>query len=310
MSHPVSTCVRSNRRESAGATQGVQHARAAPSIAAAQAPALQRIGRAATVALYEELALHPKPGLVSFVDNGSHADMTAATFMCSLFALRHYFPAIAALGADGADFAALERAGIAAEALMMRATGGVNTHRGAIFTLGLLCASAGWCVASRRPLDAAGLRAALRDRWGAALAARRPANAGSNGHAAAQRHGLRGAAQEAALGLPVLFEVALPALHEARALGLRFEPTRLHVLLRVIAVLDDTNLVHRGGLAGLRHAQRLARGFIEAGGAARPDALRHAYAIHADFVRHRLSPGGSADLLAAACWVDRVCATP
>ena len=272
----------------------------------APSDALARIGRAATAALYEELALHPKPGLVSFVDNGSHDDMTAATFLRSLFALRRYFPAIAALGAEDAALPALERAGREAEARMLRATAGVNTHRGAIFTLGLLCASAGWRAARGLPPDAGGLRVTLRERWGKALAARRPADAGSHGQRAARALGLRGASEEAALGLPALFEVALPAWRRAHAGGLRGDALRLEVLFHVIAVLDDTNLAHRGGLAGLRHAQRRAREFLAAGGAARPDARMHALEVHADFVRRRLSPGGAADLLAAACWLARI----
>ena len=102
------------------------------------------LGRAAIVSLYDELALEPKPGLVSFADAGSHHDMDAGTFLRSLFALRHYFVRIAAQGAASTAFAPLELLGIAAEARMLRATGGVNTHRGAIFGLGLLCAAAGY----------------------------------------------------------------------------------------------------------------------------------------------------------------------
>jgi triphosphoribosyl-dephospho-CoA synthase len=74
-----------------------------------------------------------------------------------------------------------------------------------------------------------------------------------------------------------------------------------------MAVLEDTNLAHRGGLGGVRHGQRAARAWLTAGGALRPDAVRHARAVHADFVARRLSPGGAADMLAAACWAQRVC---
>ena len=119
------------------------------------------LGRAAIVSLYDELALAPKPGLVSFVDAGSHHDMDAGTFLRSLFALRHYFVRIAAQGAASTAFAPLQALGIAAEARMLRATGGVNTHRGAIFTLGLLCAAAGAARASALRCDATTLRAAL-----------------------------------------------------------------------------------------------------------------------------------------------------
>jgi triphosphoribosyl-dephospho-CoA synthase len=89
--------------------------------------------------------------------------------------------------------------------------------------------------------------------------------------------------------------------------GLDERRTRLHVLFEIIAVLDDTNLAHRGGLAGLRFAQQAARDFLAAGGGAQPQAIAAAQAIHRAFVDRRLSPGGAADLLAAACWVERVC---
>jgi triphosphoribosyl-dephospho-CoA synthase len=268
---------------------------------------LQRIGRAATVALYDELALDPKPGLVSFVDSGSHTDMDAGTFLRSLFALRHYFPQITALGARGAAFSALEQAGIEAERRMLQATAGINTHRGAVFSLGLLCAAAGRLLARGEPLAPAALRRSLVDGWGPALRERCTLNRDSNGQRAALNHGLRGVGEEAADGFPVLFEVAVPALRRALADGLDTRHARLQTLFSVMAALDDTNLAHRGGLAGLRHARQAAVGFLAAGGAARPDAIVHAQAIHHDFVARRLSPGGAADVLAAACWVHKVC---
>jgi len=263
------------------------------------------LGRAATVALYDELALDPKPGLVSFVDNGSHRDMDAGTLLRSLFALRRYFPAIAAAGAADEDFTALQRLGIAAEARMLAATGGVNTHRGAVFTLGLLCAAAGWLLSRGELLSPAALRAALLRRWGSDLEAlaRRPRL--SHGRDAAQRYGLRPAAAEAAMGFPVLFDVALPALRRSAHLGPRL--ARLQTLFELMAVLDDTNLAHRGGLEGLRWAKEQAQGFLATGGTAQPDAIGRAQSLHSAFIARNLSPGGAADLLAAACWLDRVC---
>src|SRR3954463_4860094 len=108
------------------------------------------IGRAAVRALYTELALSPKPGLVSPLDSGAHDDMDMTTFMRSLFALRGYFCAIAEAGAAGADFAELQALGLRAERRMLAATCGINTHRGAIFSLGLLAAAAGWLRAEGR----------------------------------------------------------------------------------------------------------------------------------------------------------------
>jgi len=269
------------------------------------------IGRAATLALYDELSLSPKPGLVTLIDCGSHDDMDAHTFMRSLFSLRRYFVQIAEAGFGVADFAVLEQHGIAAEARMLAATGGVNTHRGAIFMLGLLCAAAGAALREQGgALRPAALRDALRRHWGDALARRSQRPSALPGGIAARRHGLRSASEEAALAFPVLFETALPALNDARARGLSPRLARLDTLFHIIAVLDDSNLAHRGGLAGLRDAQRAAQDYLDRGGVARPEGLLEAQAIADDFVRHRLSPGGAADTLAAACWIRRVCTGP
>ena len=264
------------------------------------------IGRAAIAALHDELALEPKPGLVSFVDSGSHTDMDAATFMRSLFALRHYFTRMAQAGIDGAPWPVLEALGIAAEARMLAATGGINTHRGAIFLLGLLCAGTGAATAAGANLDGAAVRRALAVHWGDALRERALSAAASHGRIAARRHGLRGAGEEAAAGFPVLFDTALPALRAARARGLGDRDARLDALFHTLAVLDDTNLAHRGGLGGLRHAQRVARAFLDAGGVAQPDGVAEARRIHQAFVALRLSPGGAADVLAAACLIERL----
>jgi triphosphoribosyl-dephospho-CoA synthase len=266
----------------------------------ATAPTATEIGRAATLALYDELALSPKPGLVTLTDRGSHADMDAHTFMRSLFALRGYFVRIAELGAAGAPFEALEQCGIAAEARMLAATGGINTHRGAVFMLGLLCAAAG--ALDQRPTPDL-VRQTLLERWGEALTARAQRPPTLPGGLAARRFNLRSASAEAALGFPTLFETAVPAL--ARARRLPTQAARLDTLFAVMAVLDDSNLAHRGGLEGLRFAQASARDFLAAGGASR--GLEAAEAVAAEFVRRNLSPGGAADTLAAACWLERVC---
>ena len=259
--------------------------------------AINRIGRQAVAALHDELALYPKPGLVSFVDSGSHQDMDARTFMRSLFALRQYFPQMVWLGAVAAHFPILEQVGIAAETRMLLATEGVNTHRGAIFSLGLLCAGAGALQGEGQRLTPRALRHAVQDSWGRALGAR-----ATNRYA-----GLRSAGTEAALGFPLLFEVALPAWQQAQAVGLDEQRARLQALFHIIAKLDDTNLVHRGGLAGLRFAQAAARDYLDAGGAAHPEGVNRAVELHRVFVARRLSPGGAADMLACACWLQRVC---
>lgn len=262
--------------------------------------------RAATLALHDELVLYPKPGLVSCQDTGSHTDMDATVFFRSLSCLRHYFRATTLAGSRGAAFAELEALGRAAETRMLVRTQGVNTHRGAIFTLGLLCAAAGGLQTGSGPRTAQRLRDDLCVRWSSDIVARLHRKRASNGQQAVQAFGLRGIEQEAVLGFPTLFEVTAPALRQALGSGLSRQAAQLQAFFQTMAVLDDTNLAHRGGLPGLRWAQAQARDFLERGGMHQTDATSQARTMHHAFVQRRLSPGGCADLLSAACWLQRM----
>lgn len=269
------------------------------------------IGHLAVRSLYAELTLYPKPGLVSLVDNGSHDDMTAATFMRSLFSLRHYFVRITKAGMDAAPFATLKRLGIDAEQRMLAATRGINTHRGAIFCLGLLCAAIGYCRAQRIALSAPAIRATLLLQWGDALAAHMQSDApDSHGLQAAALHAASGAREEAALGLPSVFEVALPALQKTLAAGRCWDHARIDALFSLMAHISDTNVYHRGGRQGAITVRRHAQRFVAVGGTAHPGWQDYALDSHRIFVAQRLSPGGAADLLAATCLVHEVTRRP
>jgi triphosphoribosyl-dephospho-CoA synthase len=260
--------------------------------------------------LYQELALYPKPGLVSFIDNGSHADMNAATFMRSLFALRHYYARICKAGYDGAPFAVLKSLGIAAELRMMAATKGINTHRGAIFALGLLCAAMGRVRALRMALTPAALRAVLLLQWGEELAAHTQATGDSHGLQAAVQHAASGAREEGALGLPSVFDVALPAFQATLARGAPMQLARIDAIFSLMAHISDTNVYHRGGADGAGTVRRDARQFLEQGGTANPRWKELALEVHQRFTAQRLSPGGAADLLAATCLVHSLYTMP
>jgi triphosphoribosyl-dephospho-CoA synthase len=270
----------------------------------------QCIARCAVRALYAEVALEPKPGLVSLRDNGSHTDMTAATFVKSLFALRHYFGYMARAGALGQSFEFLQALGLGAEGRMLKATGGVNTHRGAVFTLGLLCAAAGRLSVQGRVVTAQSLQDGLIKHLGKSLRWRAESAAQaapvSNGQRAARRYGMRSAGEEAALGFPTLFEITLPSLQAAMLSGHAPRAARVQAFFATMAVLDDTNTAHRGGWEGAQFVKASAQAFLDAGGVAQPDWVLQARAIHAEFVTRRLSPGGAADVLAAACWVHEM----
>jgi triphosphoribosyl-dephospho-CoA synthase len=265
--------------------------------------AAARIDRLACAALAREVALEGKPGLVTPTARGSHADMDHRSFTASIAALRGYFGDCVVLGAAGAALPALQARGRVAERAMFAATGGINTHKGAVFTLGLLCAAAGWQLADAGRLAPQVLGEVVAECWGTAiLAAGRAPGAEVNAtHGARLRRvaGLPGAREQAAAGFPVLFEVTLPQL---RAASRAVPPAAaaLHALLATMAVLPDTNLAHRGGLAGLAWAQRQAQAFLARGGLAVADGTVALDALCAAFVERWLSPGGSADLLAAA----------
>ena len=253
--------------------------------------------------LHIELSLHPKPGLVTPLDNGSHHDMDAATFMRSLFTLRHYFKHICQAGMREAPFKQLKQLGIEAEARMLAATGGVNTHRGAIFSLGLLCAAAGCAHARRLPPTPATLRALLLANWGAELACHSVSGADSHGLRAAALHAASGAREEGARGLPSVFEIGVPALQATLARGGGAYHARIDALFTLMAHISDTNVLHRGGARGALLVRLHARRFIDNGGTAHSHWQTTAQDCHRRFVRHRLSPGGAADLLAASCLV-------
>ncbi|WP_448122696.1 triphosphoribosyl-dephospho-CoA synthase MdcB [Stenotrophomonas riyadhensis] len=263
-----------------------------------------RLGRLAVASLHAELALAPKPGLVTPFDRGSHHDMDAGTFLRSLFALRHYFTAVARAGATAAPFDALRQRGIAAEAAMLRATSGINTHRGAIFSLGLLVAAAAACR-SRLGHAATGEQVCLEVRRWAADFANAPLDAASPGQRARALHKVPGVREQAAAGYPLLRAVALPSLRDALANGLTREAAMCHTLMQLVAHTDDLNLLHRGGADGLRWARQQAQDFLATGGAFAP-AWRARLKLIADaFVARRLSPGGSADLLACSVFLLR-----
>ena len=262
------------------------------------------LARQAHLALLLELRTWPKPGLVSHRDSGAHHDMDAALFRRSAKAIAPFFSDLAAAGADHVEMGRLREIGLEAEFAMMAATGNVNTHRGAIFGLGLLVAAAGRAAAGS-VASGESLGDTVRRCWGHSIL-QGPTPLRSHGSAARRRYGAGGARNQAALGFPAVYGVGLPSLAVGRALsGGDEHAARVHACFALIAALDDTNLLHRGGAEGLAFAQASTRDFIESGGVGAPDWRIQAARIHTGFVQRGLSPGGSADLLAMSLFVER-----
>ncbi|NMP27874.1 triphosphoribosyl-dephospho-CoA synthase CitG [Rahnella sp. SAP-1] len=255
-------------------------------------------------ALVEEVQLTPKPGLVDGQNNGAHRDMDLPLFLRSIQALTPWFSRFESLGMRDCDVPAsdmlprIRPTGMACEQAMYAATAGVNTHKGGIFSLGLLC-----CALGRlRGRGAAVGRRALCDEVAAMCArlverelqdCREPSTVGERLFV---RYGLTGARGEAASGFRTVYDYALPAWEQLTAAGVAPRRRLLHCLLVLMAHNPDTNVVSRGGIAGLQFVQTQARQLLAG-------EWRDADLVQLDnaCIARNLSPGGSADLLAITC---------
>jgi triphosphoribosyl-dephospho-CoA synthase len=264
----------------------------------------------AVAVLLEEAELTPKPALVDCRGNGAHHDLDLARLRRSALALRDGFAAMARAAADVAPLrlrAQIGRIGREMEQPMLAATGGSNAHRGAIWALGLLVAAA---ARSRSDGDAAslgGAAAALARLPDTGLATCRPADRPfSHGDRARSRYGAAGARGEAQAAFPHAIRIGLPVLRTARARGMPEDCARLDALMAIMASLDDTCLLHRGGPAALEAAKAGARAVLEAGGTGVPAGRRRLDRLHAELMARWASPGGSADLLAVTLFLERL----
>ena len=262
----------------------------------------------ATRALTDEVNTTPKPGLVDRANNGSHRDMDLATFQASIAALKPYWGRCFAIGRETAaepaaeTFRHLREAGLEAERAMLAATGGVNTHKGAIFTLGAVCGAVGrlWrpeepCRDIKRILGecAAMAASAVEADWAAIGTI--PAHKLTVGQRLYRDHGLRGIRGEVADGLPGVRKVALPIFERALSAGCSRNDAGANALLHLIARGTDTNMVARGGLDTARLAAEEVRALLER----EPmPAMEEIARLDEDFIARNLSPGGCADLLA------------
>ena len=277
----------------------------APALAACPAQLAAHLATGAVQALLAEVRLTPKPGLVDAASNGCHHDLTLALMEASAAALFDTFfelslaawhtppsqqlrEQLAAIGRDG-------------ERQMLRATGGVNTHKGAIWALGLLvAATASLATPAALPqqvLATAGAIARFDDR------SLPPTSRLTNGRRAQASYGIRSAREEAQAGFPALRDVALPAW-QAYASS-ESTTQQLNVLLALMATVDDTCILHRSGRPVLRAVQRRAGALLAAGGVGAAKGFESLAHLDAYLTRHWVSPGGSADLLAATLFLQQ-----
>ncbi|WP_207284873.1 triphosphoribosyl-dephospho-CoA synthase [Pseudomonas sp. FW300-N2A2] len=266
----------------------------------------ERLADLAVDALIDEADLSPKPALVDRRGNGAHTDLHLGLMHASALSLWPAFKEMAesaiAFGEVGVPLReAIGRIGREGEQTMLGTTNGVNTHRGAIWALGLLVTAAALdCSnihASTVTLRAARL-AILDDRF-----APRPL---SHGAQVAQRYGARGAREEAQLGFPSVIQRALPQLKRSRAAGHGEQNARLDALLAIMTQLSDTCVLYRAGEQGLHTMQLGAQAVLDAGGSASLAGRRRLHELDEQLIALNASPGGAADLLAACLFIDRI----
>ncbi|MBF9001002.1 triphosphoribosyl-dephospho-CoA synthase [Vibrio nitrifigilis] len=269
-------------------------------------PVCDLIGELAKQALIAEVTLTPKPGLVDAGNTGSHTDLTLDLMVRSAMCLAPYFSQMAqAANQQPVSVWLREKIGALgreAEVAMMTETGGINTHRGAIWALGLLSTSAQ--VSSSHPLTAEGLCEIAGDI--ARLEDRHVPNTFSKGKCAINHYQVNGAKQQAQLGFPAITDHALPTLRLSRLLGHSETEARLNALLALTAHLTDTCVLSRAGLEGQQLLQSRSNDILALGGVSTDKGFAMLEQLDQEMMALNASPGGAADLLAATLFVDWV----
>ncbi|KQT68383.1 MULTISPECIES: triphosphoribosyl-dephospho-CoA synthase [unclassified Pseudomonas] len=260
-----------------------------------------RLADLAVDALIDEADLSPKPALVDRRGNGAHTDLHLGLMHASALALWPAFKEMAEAALEIGEVGlplreAIGRIGREGEQAMLVTTNGVNTHRGAIWALGLLVTAA--ALQPKSIALCAARLALLDDRY-----APTPL---SHGAQVAQRYGARGAREEAQLGFPSVLQRGLPQLHKSRANGHGEQNARLDALLAIMTELADTCVLYRAGEPGLQAMQAGAQAVLDAGGSASLSGRRRLHELDQQLIALNASPGGAADLLAATLLLDRI----
>lgn len=285
------------------------------------------IAHLATQALQAELDTTPKPGLVDKDNNGAHRDMDYALMQRSIDTLHPYFLQLALLGCADAlpTHTSIRDIGIEAEKAMLSATNGVNTHKGALFSMGLAVVAA----AHEERKIAANEEQILKERNGGedvlvslqttikALAASFPDTNGTHGSKAKLLSkgttAIKGALDNAREGYEMLFAEWLPFYIERRK---ERDAHTLHkTLLRIMCDLDDTNVIYRTDLATAEEVKQEARALLDSFSKAHTteDKEKRIAAellalkdMDQRYTARNISPGGAADMLSLTVFVGSV----
>ncbi len=262
-----------------------------------------KAARLAARSLLYELSVTPKPGLVDRANNGAHKDMDFFTFIDSSLSLLPFFKSCVKTGFKQAErpddelFSMLRPDGILAEKLMLKSTKGVNTHKGAIFSLGLICASIGRIQAFGDPMYETRVCSEVEKlaKYSLSDYELKPLDGlATGGELAFAKFKITGARGEAASGFWGVLNIALPELRRQLKLGRTINDAGLYALLSLMSFTDDTNVVKRSGRQTLKDMQDQAKNIL------RQDIINidEVENLDKDLIEKNISPGGCADLLA------------
>ncbi len=250
-------------------------------------------------ALRTELETTPKPGLVDCNDNGAHHDMDMALMSKSIDALRPFFVKLALFGSSCGknyeipDVQEVRHIGLEAEKAMLNATGGVNTHRGALFAMGLATLAAAWCSARDILVGSKQLREVI-----VQVAEQFAPTTGTHGNDAVNAYHVTGALDLAKSGYTQLFNEWLPAYRSFLA---EDDTTAHHrLLLLIMSQLDDTNVIHRVGYERAQQVKREAKEMLNNYSTQGMEQMNH------DYIESNISPGGSADMVALTLFIHSI----
>ena len=258
------------------------------------------IAHLATQALQIELDTTPKPGLVDKHDNGAHLDMDYALMLESIRALHPYFLKLSLLGFQDQqpDTEQIRTIGIEAEKAMLEATRNVNTHKGALFSLGLAVVAAAQMMKSVRKEEKRGkipevtsLQHIIKQ-----LACQFPKAEGTHGSMVIGKHPVKGALANAQQGYAQLATDWLPYYQQ-----LRYDEYQCHkTLLHIMSQLDDTNIYYRKDAMTVARVKQLSEELLA------DFSVDKLSAMNEQFVSENISPGGSADMLSLTVFIHSI----
>jgi len=267
----------------------------------------ERIGYLAYLSLLEELYTSPKPGLVDLYSTGTHKDMDYKTFECGAEAIRPYFVYMSCQGMLMANcprtlFLSIRTIGMAAEKAMYRATGGKNTHKGLIFSLGIMCAAAGACMRKWGRITVERLffieQKMVKHILIKEIMEIRKGDGKSNGEKNMLMYGNLGARGEAINGYNFVRSTSLPIMIRGVREEKNWNLVKLETLLSLMSQVEDSNIIARHNPEVLKDVQAAAEIFMKAGGAYRVNAVSSLKRMDHIFTVNNISAAGCADLLA------------